>query len=318
MNVDSAQLTQINFIKSISLDSTNEWLSQLSDESINEFAQSELDVDSLSKLFQLPQIENPLGTGNIWQYTATAYSSPLVDTQDAIEYIGKIIVAHLLLAAILLDKGSEVIASDEQEGQFIRILNQLSVFDTKYEQLNAIALVFCKKIRNNTELLKMNRQQIFAFDVLFKHACNFVDSFVLFENDMPQWWRINKLVISSKGYLSSLFESNAQCISNDLHHMEDMLEIYPELPDGSAESQANLSVDMMKDVANYFVFNKAFTALTSIKVCPDVLKLFNDLSLFLKAKPKSANKKANHKLIDELRSQNLVSFEVLKHKKLIK
>lgn len=318
MNVDSAQLTQINFIKSISLDSTNEWLSQLSDERINEFAQSELDVDSLSKLFQLPQIENPLGTGNIWQYTATAYSSPLVDTQDAIEYIGKIIVAHLLLAAILLDKGSEVIASDEQEGQFIRILNQLSVFDTKYEQLNAIALVFCKKIRNNTELLKMNRQQIFAFDVLFKHACNFVDSFVLFENDMPKWWRINKLVISSKGYLSSLFESNAQCISNDLHHMEDMLEIYPELPDGSAESQANLSVDMMKDVANYFVFNKAFTALTSIKVCPDVLKLFNDLSLFLKAKPKSANKKANHKLIDELRSQNLVSFEVLKHKKLIK
>ena len=100
--------------------------------------------------------------------------------------------------------------------------------------------------------------------------------------------------------------------------MEDMLEIYPELPDGSAESQANLSVDMMKDVANYFVFNKAFTALTSIKVCPDVLKLFNHLSLFLKAKPKSANKKANHKLIDELRSQNLVSFEVLKHKKLIK
>ena len=318
MNIDSAQLTQINFIKSISLDSTNEWLSQLSDERINEFAQSELDVDSLSKLFQLPQIENPLGTGNIWQYTATAYSSPLVDTQDAIEYIGKIIVAHLLLAAILLDKGSEVIASDEQEGQFIRILNQLSVFGTKYEQLNAIALVFCKKIRKNTELLKMNRQQIFAFDVLFKHACNFVDSFVLFENDMPQWWRINKLVISSKGYLSSIFKSNAQCISNDLHHMEDMLEIYPELPDGSAESQANLSVNMMKDVANYFVFNKAFTALTSIKVCPDVLKLFNHLSLFLKAKPKSANKKANHKLIDELRSQNLVSFEVLKHKKLIK
>lgn len=40
----------------------------------------------------------------------------------------------------------------------------------------------------------------------------------------------------------------------------------------------------------------------------------NDLSLFLKAKPKSANKKANHKIVDELRSQNLVSFEVLNHK----
>ena len=318
MNVDSAQLTQINFIKSISLESTNEWLCQLSDESINEFAQSELDVDSLSKFFQLPQIENPLGTGSIWQHTATAYNSPLVDTQDAIENMGKCIVAHLLQAAIFLDKGSEVIASDEQEGQFIQILNQLSLFDTKYRQLNDIALVFSKKIRNNTELLQMNRQQIFALDVLFKHACNFVDSFVLFETCMPQWWRINKLVISSKGFLSSLFESTAQCISSDLHHMEDMLEIYPELPDGSVESHAKASADIVNDLANYLAFNKTFKALTAIKVCPDVLKLFNNLSFFLKAKPKNANKKANHKLVDALRSQNLVSFEVLNHQKLIK
>ena len=132
------------------------------------------------------------------------------------------------------------------------------------------------------------------------HSVNFVDEMALFEQSLPEWWKINKLVINSKSYLIDCIAMTAGAIHLDYHFGDIVSDYYQER---FGEYSHNPS---QKEY-----FNRCIMALKSMQVCPDVLKLFPNLRRICFAKPKSANKKAHQELMAKIREENLVDFYCL-------
>ena len=253
-----------------------------------------------SKLLNLPAIEDPKGHTSMMIFGGT--HSPMEIFEAFLEKNCQFVTCHLLMAIIMLDKGPKgIVKTPEQEQQFFEIFKKIKDLDSKVQKLYTLNYIFIKKYHgNDLGPQHIKRDFVFALDALFMHSVNFVDEMALFEQSLPEWWKINKLVINSKSYLIDCIAMTAGAIHLDYHFGDIVSDYYQER---FGEYSHNPS---QKEY-----FNRCIMALKSMQVCPDVLKLFPNLRRICFAKPKSANKKAHQELMAKIREENLVDFYCL-------
>ena len=300
MEPNNEQGIQLEYLSNLDIQQTNEWLDSITVEQIMELMNEPFDGEIYSKLLNLPAIEDPKGHTSMMLFVGA--HSPMEIMEGFLEKICQFIRGHELMAIIMLDKGPKgIVKTPEQEQQFLEFFKKIKELDLKAQKLYSLDYVFVKKyLGNGLGFNDIKRDFVFALDALFMHSVNFVDEMALFEQSLPEWWKINKLVINSKSYLIDCIAMTAGAIHLDYHFGDIVSDYYQER---FGEYSHNPS---QKEY-----FNRCIMALKSMQVCPDVLKLFPNLRRICFAKPKSANKKAHQELMAKIREENLVDFYCL-------
>ena len=300
MEPNNEQGIQLEYLSKLDLQQTNEWLDSVTIEQIEALNDEPFDGSIYSKLLNLPAIEDPKGHTSMMIFGGT--HSPMEIFEAFLEKNCQFVTCHLLMAIIMLDKGPQgIVKTPEQEQQFFEIFKKIKDLDSKVQKLYTLNYIFIKKYHGNDfGPQHIKRDFVFALDALFMHSVNFVDEMALFEQSLPEWWKINKLVINSKSYLIDCIAMTAGAIHLDYHFGDIVSDYYQER---FGEYSHNPS---QKEY-----FNRCIMALKSMQVCPDVLKLFPNLRRICFAKPKSANKKAHQELMAKIREENLVDFYCL-------
>ena len=300
MEPNNEQGIQLEYLSKLDLQQTNEWLDSVTIEQIEALNDEPFDGSIYSKLLNLPAIEDPKGHTSMMIFGGT--HSPMEIFEAFLEKNCQFVTCHLLMAIIMLDKGPKgIVKTPEQEQQFLEFFKKIKELDLKAQKLYSLDYVFVKKyLGNGLGFNDIKRDFVFALDALFMHSVNFVDEMALFEQSLPEWWKINKLVINSKSYLIDCIAMTAGAIHLDYHFGDIVSDYYQER---FGEYSHNPS---QKEY-----FNRCIMALKSMQVCPDVLKLFPNLRRICFAKPKSANKKAHQELMAKIREENLVDFYCL-------
>ena len=300
MEPNNEQGIQLEYLSKLDLQQTNEWLDSVTIEQIEALNDEPFDGSIYSKLLNLPAIEDPKGQTSMMIFGGT--HSPMEIFEAFLEKNCQFVTCHLLMAIIMLDKGPKgIVKTPEQEQQFFEIFKKIKDLDSKVQKLYTLNYIFIKKYHGNDfGPQHIKRDFVFALDALFMHSVNFVDEMALFEQSLPEWWKINKLVINSKSYLIDCIAMTAGAIHLDYHFGDIVSDYYQER---FGEYSHNPS---QKEY-----FNRCIMALKSMQVCPDVLKLFPNLRRICFAKPKSANKKAHQELMAKIREENLVDFYCL-------
>ena len=300
MEPNNEQGFQLEYLSNLDIQQTNEWLDSITVEQIMELMNEPFDGEIYSKLLNLPAIEDPKGHTSMMIFGGT--HSPMEIFEAFLEKNCQFVTCHLLMAIIMLDKGPKgIVKTPEQEQQFFEIFKKIKDLDSKVQKLYTLNYIFIKKYHGNDfGPQHIKRDFVFALDALFMHSVNFVDEMALFEQSLPEWWKINKLVINSKSYLIDCIAMTAGAIHLDYHFGDIVSDYYQER---FGEYSHNPS---QKEY-----FNRCIMALKSMQVCPDVLKLFPNLRRICFAKPKSANKKAHQELMAKIREENLVDFYCL-------
>ena len=300
MEPNNEQGIQLEYLSNLDIQQTNEWLDSVTVEQIMGLMNEPFDGEIYSKLLNLPAIEDPKGQTSMMIFGGT--HSPMEIFEAFLEKNCQFVTCHLLMAIIMLDKGPKgIVKTPEQEQQFFEIFKKIKDLDSKVQKLYTLNYIFIKKYHGNDfGPQHIKRDFVFALDALFMHSVNFVDEMALFEQSLPEWWKINKLVINSKSYLIDCIAMTAGAIHLDYHFGDIVSDYYQER---FGEYSHNPS---QKEY-----FNRCIMALKSMQVCPDVLKLFPNLRRICFAKPSSANKKAHQELMAKIREENLVDFYCL-------
>ena len=302
MEPNNEQGIQLEYLSNLDIQQTNEWLDSITVEQIEELYDQPFDGEIYSKLLNLPAIEDPKGHTSMLLFGGM--HSPMEIFEAFLEKNCQFVTCHLLMAIIMLDKGPKgIVKTPEQEQKFFEIFKKIKDLDSKVQKLYTLDYIFIKKYHgNDLGPHHIKRDFVFALDALFMHSVNFVEELALFEQSLPEWWKINKLVIHSKSYLDECIAMSAGAIHMDFHFGDIVSDYYQERF-GASSPTPNQS--------NFEYFNRAVMALKSIQVCPDVLKLFPNLRGICVAKPNSANKKAHQELMAKIREENLVDFYCL-------
>ena len=298
MEPNNEQGIQLEYLSNLDVQQTNEWLDSITVEQIEELYDQPFDGEIYSKLLNLPAIEDPKGYTSMLLFGGM--HSPDEEIFEAfLEKNCQFVTCHLLMAIIMLDKGPKgIVKTPEQEQQFFEIFKKIKDLDSKVQKLYTLNYIFIKKYHGNDfGPQHIKRDFVFALDALFMHSVNFVDEMALFEQSLPEWWKINKLVINSKSYLIDCIAMTAGAIHLDYHFGDIVSDYYQER---FGEYSHNPS---QKEY-----FNRCIMALKSMQVCPDVLKLFPNLRRICFAKPKSANKKAHQELMAKIRGGESCRF----------
>ena len=148
------------------------------------------DGEIYSKLLNLPAIEDPKGHTSMMLFVGA--HSPMEIMEGFLEKICQFIRGHELMAIIMLDKGPKgIVKTPEQEQQFLEFFKKIKELDLKAQKLYSLDYVFVKKyLGNGLGFNDIKRDFVFALDALFMHSVNFVDEMALFEQSLPDWWKI--------------------------------------------------------------------------------------------------------------------------------
>ena len=228
MEPNKEQGIQLEYLSKLDLQQTNEWLDSVTIEQIEALNDEPFDGSIYSKLLNLPAIEDPKGHTSMMIFGGT--HSPMEIFEAFLEKNCQFVTCHLLMAIIMLDKGPKgIVKTPEQEQQFFEIFKKIKDLDSKVQKLYTLNYIFIKKYHGNDfGPQHIKRDFVFALDALFMHSVNFVDEMALFEQSLPEWWKINKLVINSKSYLIDCIAMTAGAIHLDYHFGDIVSDYYQE------------------------------------------------------------------------------------------
>ena len=228
MEPNNEQGIQLEYLSKLDLQQTNEWLDSVTIEQIEALNDEPFDGSIYSKLLNLPAIEDPKGQTSMMIFGGT--HSPMEIFEAFLEKNCQFVTCHLLMAIIMLDKGPKgIVKTPEQEQQFFEIFKKIKDLDSKVQKLYTLNYIFIKKYHGNDfGPQHIKRDFVFALDALFMHSVNFVDEMALFEQSLPEWWKINKLVINSKSYLIDCIAMTAGAIHLDYHFGDIVSDYYQE------------------------------------------------------------------------------------------
>ena len=301
MAANNEQGIQLEYLSKIDIKQTNEWLDSVTVEQIAALNDEPFDGSIYSKLLNLPAIEDPKGLTDV--FWLEGVNSPMMFFKDLLDKKRQLIRCHVLMAIIMLDKGPKgIVRTPEQEQEFFEIFKKIKELDLKAQKLDTLAFIFFKKFLADTFVFQdIERDFVFNVDALFMHSVNFVEELILFEQSLPDWWKINKIVIDSKAYLPHCINLSAGGLCMGFHPGDSVSDFYQkrfgEISMNSASAEA---------------FNRTVIGLDNFQVCPDVLKLFPNLRRIYGAKPSSANKKSHQKLMAKIQEENLVDFYTIR------
>ena len=301
MAANNEQGIQLECLSKLDIQQTNEWLDSVTVEQIEELNDEPFDGSIYSKLLNLPAIEDPKGLTDVLLFEGT--TSPMVFFKALLDDERRLIRCHVLMAIIMLDKGPKgIVRTPEQEQQFFEIFKKIKELDLKFQKLYTLAFIFMEKHLGKYLVVQdIKRDFVFAVDALFMHSVNFAEELILFEQSLPDWWKINKIVFDSKAYLPYCINLRAGGLCMGFHSCDSVSNFYQqrfgEVSMNSASTEA---------------FNRTVIGLDNFQVCPDVLKLFPNLRRVYGAKPSSANKKAHQKLMAKIQEENLVDFYTIR------
>ena len=300
MEPNNEQGIQLEYLSNLDIQQTNEWLDSVTVEQIMGLMNEPFDGEIYSKLLNLPAIEDPKGHTSMMLFVGA--HSPMEILEGFLEKICQFIRGHELMAIIMLDKGPKgIVKTQEQEQQFLEFFKKIKELDLKAQKLYSLDYVFVKKyLGNGLGFNDIKRDFVFALDALFMHSVNFVDEMALFEQSLPDWWKINKNVIESKPCLNDCIGMSAGAIYMDFHSGDSVSDYF--------QTRFDIGTVNPADKEAYY---RKLMALNNFQVCPDVLNLFPNLRSLLGAKPSSANKKAHQELMAKIREENLVDFYCL-------
>ena len=303
MAANNEQGIQLEYLSKIDIKQTNEWLDSVTVEQIAALNDEPFDGSIYSKLLNLPAIEDPKGLTDVLLFEGT--TSPMVFFKALLDDERRLIRCHVLMAIIMLDKGPKgIVRTPEQEQQFSEIFKKIKELDLKFQKLYTLAFIFIEKHLGKYLVVQdIKRDFVFAVDALFMHSVNLAEELILFEQRLPDWWKLNKIVFDSKAYLPHCINLSAGGLCTGFHPGDSVSDFYQkrfgEISMNSASAEA---------------FNRTVIGLDNFQVCPDVLKLFPNLRRIYGAKPSSANKKAHQKLMAKIQEENLVDFYTIRSK----
>ena len=301
MAANNEQGIQLEYLSKIDIKQTNEWLDSVTVEQIAALNDEPFDGSIYSKLLNLPAIEDPKGLTDVLLFEGT--TSPMVFFKALLDDERRLIRCHVLMAIIMLDKGPKgIVRTPEQEQQFFEIFKKIKELDLKFQKLYTLAFIFIEKHLGKYLVVQdIKRDFVFAVDALFMHSVNLAEELILFEQSLPDWWKLNKIVFDSKAYLPHCINLSAGGLCMGFHPSDSVSDFYQkrfgEISMNSASAEA---------------FNRTVIGLDNFQVCPDVLKLFPNLRRIYGAKPSSANKKAHQKLMAKIQEENLVDFYTIR------
>lgn len=307
MSANHDQAIQLEYLSKIDRQQTNELLDSITVEEIEALYNQPFDGDLYCKFLKLPAINDPHGLTGMIMCLSEEMHSPMEIFEAQLEKNCQLLGGHILMAAIMLDKGSKgIVKTPEQEQEFIKIINQIKELDVKAQKLYLINDVFIKKYLGlGLGMMDIQRSFVFALDALFMHSGSFVEDMDEFEQNLPDWWKINKISIESKPYLSAAQSMCAGALYMDYHIGDAIKDFYVER---FGEFNPVFSFSAKEK------FTRNVGGLHNFQVCPDVLNLFHNLRKHLGAKPSSANKKAHKELIAQIKEANIVEFYSLNFK----
>ena len=304
MAANNEQGIQLEYLSKLDIQQTNEWLDSVTVEQIAALNDEPFDGSIYSKLLNLPAIEDPKGLTDV--FWLEGVNSPMMFFKDLLDKKRQLIRCHVLIAIIMLDKGPKgIVRTPEQEQEFFEIFKKIKELDLKAQKLDTLAFIFIEKHLGKYLVVQdIKRDFVFAVDALFMHSVNFAEELILFEQSLPDWWKLNNIVFNSKAYLPHCVNLCAGGLCMGFHSGDSVIDFYQ-------QRFGEVSMNSMNS-ASAEAFTRTVIGLDNFQVCPDVLKLFRYLRKIYGSKPSSANKKAHQKLMAKIQEENLVDFYILR------
>ena len=229
MAANNEQGIQLEYLSKIDIKQTNEWLDSVTVEQIAALNDEPFDGSIYSKLLNLPAIEDPKGLTDV--FWLEGVNSPMMFFKDLLDKKRQLIRCHVLMAIIMLDKGPKgIVRTPEQEQEFFEIFKKIKELDLKAQKLDTLAFIFFKKFLADTFVFEdIERDFVFNVDALFMHSVNFVEELILFEQSLPDWWKINKIVLDSKAYLPHCINLSAGGLCTGFHPGDSVSDFYQKI-----------------------------------------------------------------------------------------